>query len=123
MTKSNTKIEKQTQRKLNPELVETIRLAKKIKEWQPIAAILSSSRRNKIEINLNKLNKESKQGETILIPGKILSLGEIDKKIKVVAFGFSDKAKDKLLKAGCEVVSIVEEIKKNPSFKGVKIIK
>jgi len=121
--KSNTKIEKQTQRKLNPELVETIRLAKKNKKWVEVAHILSFSRRNKIEVNLNKINEVTKSGEIIVVPGKILSLGEINKKLKVAALNFSEKAKEKLLKAGCEVLSISEEIKKNPEMKGVKIIK
>jgi large subunit ribosomal protein L18e len=123
MVKSNTKIEKQIQKKTNPELVETIRLAKKNKDWIKVAAILSGSRRNKIEVNLDKISSEAKQGEVLVIPGKVLSLGSIDKKIKVVAFNFSEKAKEKLLKAGCEIMNIVEEIKKNPGAKGVKIIK
>ncbi len=57
------------------------------------------------------------------MPGKILSEGSIDKKIKVVAFNFSEKAKAKLIKEGCEVKSILEEIKSNPEAKGLKIIK
>ncbi len=121
--KSNTRIEKQSQKKLNPDLVETIRLAKKNKEWKKVAEILSSPRKNKVEINLEKINSEAKVGEIIIIPGKVLSLGEINKKIKISAFGFSEKAKEKLLKAGCEILNIVEEIKKNPSAKGIKIIK
>jgi len=32
-------------------------------------------------------------------------------------------AKEKLSKAGCEILSILEEIKKNPEGKGIKIIK
>jgi large subunit ribosomal protein L18e len=121
--KSNTKIEKQTQRKTNPELVETIRLAKKNKAWVEIAHVLCSPRKNKVEINLNKINEEAKAGEIIVVPGKILSLGEINKKLKVAALNFSEKAKEKLLKAGCDVLSISDEIKKNPEMKGVKIIK
>jgi large subunit ribosomal protein L18e len=123
MVKSKTKIEKQTQKKLNPELVETIRLAKKNKEWLEIASILSGSRRNRIEVNLDRINKEAKAGEIIVVPGKVLSLGDIDKKIKMVAFNFSEKAKEKLLKAGCETINIAEEIKKNPSAKGIKKLK
>jgi ribosomal protein L18E len=32
-------------------------------------------------------------------------------------------AKEKLKKSGCETMSIIDEIKKNPEAKGVKIIK
>ncbi|MEK6827343.1 MAG: 50S ribosomal protein L18e, partial [Nanoarchaeota archaeon] len=103
--------------------VKTIIEAKKKSKWLEIAGILSSPKINQIDINLNKINENAKEGETILVPGKVLSQGEIEKKIKVVAFSFSEKAKDKILKAKGEVSTISEEIKKNPEAKGIKILK
>jgi len=121
--KSHTKIETQTQRKKSKSLVDTIILAKKNKNWIKVSEILSSPRRNKINMNISDINKVAKEGKTVVLPGKILSQGEINKKINIVALNFSDKAKEKLLKAGCKVSSIVEEIKKNPEAKGIEIIK
>ena len=121
--KSRTLIEKQAKRKFNPELIEIIRLAKKNKNWQEIAGILSSSRRNRIVMNLETINKEAKDGETILIPGKILSQGEINKKIKMVANDFSEKAKEKLTKSKIKFLKINEEIKLNPNATGIRILK
>jgi large subunit ribosomal protein L18e len=121
--KSKTKISKQLERKSNSNLAETILAGKKNEAWVGIAGILSGPRRNRICINLEEINKESKAGETIVVPGKILSQGDIDKKVKVVAFNFSEKAREKLLSAKCEVSYILNEIKSNPSAKGVKIIK
>lgn len=121
--KSKSQIEKQLQKKTNPELVQTIIEAKKKKNWLEVAGILSSPRLNKINVNLTLLNKEAKEGETIIVPGKVLAEGELNKKIKIAAFGFSEKAKEKILKAKGETLSISEEIKKNPDAKGVKIIK
>jgi large subunit ribosomal protein L18e len=123
MAKTKTKIEKQMQRKTNSVLVETIIAAKKKKQWNKIAEILSSPRRKKIDVNLEKISEESKAGETIVVPGKVLSQGDIDKKIKVVALSFSEKAKEKLLKAKCDVSDMLDEIKKNPDAKGIKILK
>ncbi len=120
--KSNTKIEKQLKKKTNPELVGTIIEAKKKKGWTEIAEILSSPRINKISINLDKINETAKEGETIVIPGKVLSEGELNKKIKIVAFNFSEKAKDKISKSKGEFLTILEEIKKNPEAKNVRII-
>ena len=120
--KSKTLIEKQLRRKTNRELVETLILAKKNENWLKVAHILSKPRRKRNNLNLEELNKQGASGEKIIIPGKILSRGEIDKKIKVVAIGFSKKAKEKLLKAGCELSSILDEIKLNPSAKGIKIL-
>ncbi len=123
MVKSKAKIEKQLKRKKNSELVKTIIAAKKKENWLKIAEILSGSRKNRKDINLEKLDEESIDGKTIIIPGKVLSQGNIRKKIKIAALGFSEKAKEKLLKAKCEVSGILEEIKKNPQAKGVRILK
>lgn len=121
--KSKTKISKQLERKSNSGLMETIVAAKKQGAWVEVAALLSAPRRNKTCLNLEDIDKESKAGETIVVPGKVLSQGNVDKKLKVVAFSFSDKAKEKLLSSKCEVSSILDEIKSNPSGKGIKILK
>ena len=121
--KSKSLIEKQLQKKNNKELVETIIAGKKNKGWLEVAMVLAGPRRNRANVNLEKINKEAQEGETIVVLGKVLSQGEIEKKIKIVALSFSEKAKEKLLNAKCEVSSILEEIKKNPTSKNIKILK
>ena len=122
MDKSKTKIEKQSRRKQNTMLVETLRAAKKTGSeiWLNVASVLSSPRRNKIAVNLGELEKATKEGDSIVVPGKILSQGEISKKIAIIAFAFSEKAKEKLLKTKSQAVNIIDEIKKNPQAKGLK---
>ncbi len=121
--KSKTKIEKQTLKKRNPEIVETIRAAKKKEKWLKIAGILSGPRRKMPNLNLTEIDKDSKEGDTVVVPGKVLSQGEINKKIKVVALGFSEKAREKLMKSKSDPTTILEEIKKNPDAKGVKMLR
>jgi len=123
MVKSKTKIEKQLEKKTNPELVKTIIEAKKKKNWLEVAATLSSPRAKRINMNLNKINDEAKEGEIVVIAGKVLSQGELNKKIKVVALGFSEMAKEKISKAKGEALTILEEIKKNPEAKNVRFLK
>lgn len=120
--KSNTKINEQTKKKTNPELVGAILAAKKNESWKRVAEILSSPRKNKRQENLTKINAEAKEGDVIVIPGKVLSMGELNKKIKVVALSFSKGAEDKILKANSTISTIVDEIKKNPTAKAVKIL-
>jgi len=121
--KTKNRIEKRLRKKTNPGLVETIIAAKKNKGWNEVASMLSGSRRKRVEVNIDDLNKDTKGGEFVIVPGKVLSIGEMDKKIKVVALSFSERAKEKLNKAGCELLTIVEGIKKNPEAKEVKIIR
>ena len=120
--KTKTKIDKQIQKKSNKELIETIIAAKKKDKWLKVAGILSGPRRKTVSLNLGKINENSKDGETIIVPGKVLSQGEISKKVKIVALGFSEKAKEKLLKSNIHSSSIIEEIKKNPDIKKCRIL-
>ena len=121
--KKKNKIEKQLQKKRNPKLVKTIIASKKNKAWIGVGAILSGPRRKKLNLNLKEINEGAGRGKTILVPGKVLSLGELDKKMKIVALAFSEKAKEKILKSGSEALSILEEIKKNPEAKNIEILK
>lgn len=116
-------IEKQLKRKTNPELVETIIACKKNKNWEKVASLLSYPKRKRAKINLEKIEKEAKEGEIVLIPGKVLSNGNLTKKIKVVSLFFSKASEEKLLNSKIDTKTILEEIKLNPHFKGIKIIK
>lgn len=114
--KSKTLIEKQTKRKLNPELVETIIKTKK-SGWIEVASLLSRPKRKKLDANLFEINNKVKDGETIVIPGKVLSGGEVDKRIKIIAFSFSKAAEEKLKNSKIEYSTIKEEVEKNPKQK------
>ena len=74
-----------------------------------------------VEDNIYKINKTTRDGETAIVPGKVLSEGELTKKITVAAWQFSEKAKEKINKVG-KAVSIKELIKKNPKGSKVRII-
>jgi len=121
--KSKTLIGKQVVRKSNQEIVETILEAKKKKAWLEVAGILSGPRRNYVNINLQEINRQIKEGDNIVIPGKVLSQGEMDKKIKIIALGFSESAKEKLKKSGSKIGYMLDEIKSNPEAKGLKVLK
>ncbi len=64
--KNKTLIEKQLEKKTNPELVKTIIEAKKKKNWLEVAAMLSSPRAKRINMNLDKINDEAKEGEIVV---------------------------------------------------------
>ena len=116
------RIDRKLERKTNPELAETILAAKKEKAWIKISNILAYPRRKRIAINLDKIDKESKEGDTIIVPGKVLGEGDISKKIVIAAFSFSQDALKKLKAKKCDTKSLIKEIKENPKAQGVKII-
>ncbi|MFA6023117.1 MAG: 50S ribosomal protein L18e [Candidatus Pacearchaeota archaeon] len=120
---NKTKIERKLKKKSNPEIVETIITGKKNEKWLEVANLVSMPKRKMGSINLSDIEKQSKDNETIIVPTKVLGNGEVKKKIKIAALGFSAEAKEKLKKEKIEMVTILEEIKKNPEAKNIHIVK
>ena len=114
--------------KTNPNLIELInKLNKQSKSedaaiWKDVANRLGRSNRRTAEVNLSSINRYAVADETILVPGKVLSNGELDKKVNVVALKFSAKAQEKIESAGGECISIDEIIETNPKGSNIRII-
>ena len=112
----------------NPELAETIRLLKsnakehKASIWEALAKKLERSRSMRCTVNLSKINRYTKEGEALTVPGKVLGAGELDHKISVAAFSFSEEAKKKIEAAGGECLTFAALIKKNPEGRDLKIV-
>jgi len=93
----------------------------KVSMWKRISNDLNMSKRKRREVNLNKIDKYTREGEVALVPGKVLSEGQLTKKITVAGYKFSEKAKQKINKIG-RAISIKELTKENPKGKKVRII-
>ncbi|MEI6849843.1 MAG: 50S ribosomal protein L18e [archaeon] len=119
---SKTKIKFNSKRKTNPEVAETLSAALKNKGWLKIAKLIASPRRKYSEVNLSEINKLTTSGDTVIIVGKVLSSGELAKKVRICAFNSSAKVAEKIKASKSEIVSILDEIKKNPKGEGLKLI-
>ena len=119
---SKRKIKVRAKKKTNPVLLETIKQAYRNKGWLKVAQKLSSSTRKYDSVNLERIDKESKAGDTIIILGKVLSIGKITKKLRICSLSSSTSALEKMKEAKSEAVSILDEIKSNPKAQGIKVI-
>jgi large subunit ribosomal protein L18e len=97
-------------------------VALKNKFWKRVAEEVNRPTRQRREVNVYKIDQFAQNGETVLVPGKVLSVGELTKKVDVAAMNFSAGAKDKILNAKGKVLSIVELLQKNPEGKKVRIL-
>ncbi len=113
----------------NPELKELSRFLRKqstennAKIWKTIATLLTKTKRNRVAVNLSRLNRHTQKNEVAVVPGKVLSTGEIDHPLTVTAFAFSQKARDKITAANGKCLSFTDLIKKNPKGSNIKIIR
>jgi len=112
----------------NPHLQDLIKDLKKLGSlqkvniWKRIALDLSRPTRIRRKVNLERIEKNLKAGETALIPGKLLSLGQLTKKAEIAAYQVSEKAKQKIEKSGSKFITIQDLMKQNPNGKKVRII-
>ncbi|MEM1664914.1 MAG: 50S ribosomal protein L18e [Zestosphaera sp.] len=90
--------------------------------WDYVADILERPSRSRVVVNVSKLERVASPNEVVVIPGKLLGAGTINKRVVVVAFSFSPKAVEKVKNAGGQVMSIKDLISINPSGSGVKVV-
>ena len=88
--------------KTNPNLIELInKLYEQSRSedaaiWKDVAQRLERSNRRTAEVNLSDIARHAEAGETVLVPGKVLSNGDLENKVDVVALKFSAKAQEKI---------------------------
>ncbi|MET1101443.1 MAG: 50S ribosomal protein L18e [Pyrodictiaceae archaeon] len=106
----------------------TIRLLKSMARrnkapiWRYVAELLSRPRRLRIVVNVSKINRYTRPGEIVVVPGKVLGAGRIDHPVTVAAIAFSASAVRKIREAGGRVIHIVKLVEENPRGSGVKVI-
>ena len=93
-----------------------------VRLWKRIASDLEKPTRQRRVVNLFVLDRHAKDGETVVVPGKVLAEGELTKKITVAAHLFSGEAKRKITAAGGKVITIDELMKDNPKAQKVRIL-
>ena len=85
--------------------------------WKEIARRIKGSRRARPEVNLDKLDANA--AKTIVVPGKVLGNGTLNKAVKVAALSFSASAREKIEKKGGKTMTIAELVQSNP--KGTEV--
>lgn len=90
--------------------------------WQRVASDLERPSRIRRIVNIHRIQRNTKENDIIVVPGKVLSDGDLDHKVIVAAFKFSENAKEKINNAGGKAISILELLKDNSKGSKVKII-
>jgi large subunit ribosomal protein L18e len=114
--------------KTNPILLNLIHELKKqsnekdVGIWKDVALRLQKPLKNWPVVNLDRISTHINDKETALIPGKVLSSGNLTKKVTIAAWSFSEKSHEKIKKAGGKSITISELMKNNPKGENVRIL-
>ncbi|MBI2523301.1 50S ribosomal protein L18e [Candidatus Woesearchaeota archaeon] len=90
--------------------------------WKRIASDLEKPTRQRRAVNLSRINRHTKENEVVVVPGKVLGSGDLNHKLTISAYQFSEQAKDKLEKCGAQIVSLLDLSKEKPNGKNIRII-
>ena len=90
--------------------------------WKRVAFDLEmSSRANKV-VNISRINRVTKEGETIIVPGKVLGTGQLDHKLTIAAYSFSKSAMLSIQESKATAVLIRDFVKNDIKGKKVRLI-
>jgi large subunit ribosomal protein L18e len=114
--------------KTNPRLQELIAELKTVSRetgagvWDDVADRLEKPRRTHAEVNLGRIERYAREDETVVVPGKVLGSGVLQKNVTVAAVDFSSTARTKIEQVG-EAVSLEQVLEGNPEGSNVRVIR
>ena len=82
------------------EAIKTLRKKKDVKLFRKIVKEFKSSARARPEVNLSKIDKNSKANSTVVVSGKVLGGGVLNHPVNIVALSFSESAERKIKNSG-----------------------
>jgi large subunit ribosomal protein L18e len=81
------------------------------KLWGRVYRLVEVPERKRSVVNIAKIDKITKAGDNVLVPGKVLANGEMTHKVTIAAMEFSAPALKMLKDADCKVVHLKDMVK------------
>lgn len=96
----------------------------KKKVWIDLSKRLAGPSRGRTAVNVYEISKLAgkNKGKIFVVPGKLLSKGEIEEKVEIACLSASEKAAEKVTKAGGKVHSMKELVKMNPEAGKIVVV-
>ena len=90
--------------------------------WRDIADRLEKPRRTHAEVNLGRIERYAREDETVVVPGKVLGSGVLQKDVTVAAVDFSGTAQTKIDQVG-ETMKLEQALEQNPDGTNVRVVR
>ena len=90
--------------------------------WSDVADRLEKPRSTHAEVNLGRIERYANPEETVVVPGKVLGSGVLQKEVNVAAVDFSGTAQTKIEQVG-DTMKLEEAIEQNPDATNVRVIR
>ena len=87
--------------------------------WRVASRKVVGPRQNRSLVNVGEISRHTKDGSKIVVAGKVLGGGEIDHKVTVGAYSFSEGARSKITKLGGRCFNLQDFMNENANVKDV----
>ena len=87
--------------------------------WKKLAELALKPTITRRNINVNKIDKLTKDNDVVVVPGKVLGTGNMSHKITLCSFSISNAAATKIIESGGKILNFENMIKQYPTGKGV----
>ena len=91
--------------------------------WRDVAERLEKPRRTHAEVNLGRIERYARDDETVVVPGKVLGSGVLQKGLTVAAVDFSGAAETKIRQADGQPIRLEQALDQNPQGTNVRVIR
>lgn len=114
-------------RKTNPRIINLILSLKEAgieneaPIWLAVAGKIENPSRRYANVNMSKINRYAADNDVLLVPGKVLGAGDLERSVTVAALAFSESAVTKITAAGGKCLKIEEILEENPKGSGIRI--
>lgn len=90
--------------------------------WKRVSEFALKTTRSKRIINVNGIEKLTKDGDVVVFPGKVLGTGDITHDISLFCFDISKTAASKVKSAGGRILDYKTLIDERPKGTGVVLL-
>lgn len=90
--------------------------------WIDVADRLAKPRRTHAEVNLGRIERYADEECTVVVPGKVLGSGILQKNVRIAAVDFSGTAERKIEATEGAAIPLEEAIDENPDGSNVQVI-
>ncbi len=87
--------------------------------WSRLIKMAKGRALSKTVVNIKKIAQYTSEGDSVLVPGKVLGVGSIPHKITLYSFSISETAAELVIKAGGSVNPVYDAVKNHPTGKGL----
>jgi large subunit ribosomal protein L18e len=91
--------------------------------WKALADELDKAKHRRVSVNLSRINRHSKTGDVVAVPGKVLGSGFLRHPVIVAAFSFSQAARRKIALIEGRTLSLTELLEEEIEPSKIKILK